>query len=426
VCQAADFTCPAGDVLCLIKAINAANSNGETNTITLAAGTYPLKEVHNNTDGPNGLPSITSPLSLTIQGAGAESTSIERDTSAPGFRLFHVAATGVLSLYGLSVRGGELRQVDFLSRPAFGGCIWNQGTLLLQHTMLTSNNVTMEPNVGSSAAGGGLYNADGQVMLIDSTVTGNHTTGAFGSDGGGLFNIGGTMNLTRSTLMDNTVDGYPGGDGGGLSNYQGTVTLTDCVLTGNTAIGGRSAAGGGIFNLGTLTITNTILTNNTVDTANSGGGGVWSNGMLIITQSTFTSNHANNGQGGGLLNYGTARISTSTFANNTAYSGGTSRGGGGLRISGTGSLTNTTVVHNSVTDFTGFDNKVQGGGLEVAGVVSLTNCTIAENVTDSIASESRTQGGGLYAAVAQGISQTRSLPALGAQARWKGRIVWAR
>jgi hypothetical protein len=38
--QAADFTCTAGDVACLIKAINQANSTGEADTITLAVGTY--------------------------------------------------------------------------------------------------------------------------------------------------------------------------------------------------------------------------------------------------------------------------------------------------------------------------------------------------------------------------------------------------
>src|SRR5436309_14107669 len=38
-CQAADFACPAGDVACVIDAINTANANGQANTITLAAGT---------------------------------------------------------------------------------------------------------------------------------------------------------------------------------------------------------------------------------------------------------------------------------------------------------------------------------------------------------------------------------------------------
>ena len=44
--------------------------------IVLDAGTYTLTAVDNTTDGPNGLPSVTSPLTLT--GAGAETTSLER------------------------------------------------------------------------------------------------------------------------------------------------------------------------------------------------------------------------------------------------------------------------------------------------------------------------------------------------------------
>ena len=55
--QAADFTCAAGDVACLITAINTANANGDANTITLEAGTYTLTAVDNDTEGPNGLPS---------------------------------------------------------------------------------------------------------------------------------------------------------------------------------------------------------------------------------------------------------------------------------------------------------------------------------------------------------------------------------
>src|SRR5919201_1384987 len=51
--QAADFACTAGDVACLIDAINTANANGEENTIPLEAGTYTLTAVDNDTDGPN-------------------------------------------------------------------------------------------------------------------------------------------------------------------------------------------------------------------------------------------------------------------------------------------------------------------------------------------------------------------------------------
>src|ERR687897_3035128 len=96
--QAAAFTCASGDVACLIKAMREANANGEANAITLEAGTYPLATVDNITDGSNGLPSITSPL--TLQGAGADATVIERAAGIPPFRLVHVAATGALTLEG--------------------------------------------------------------------------------------------------------------------------------------------------------------------------------------------------------------------------------------------------------------------------------------------------------------------------------------
>jgi hypothetical protein len=98
------FTCAAGDVACLIDAINQANSSGVATTITLEAGTYTLTEVNNLTEGRNGLPLVTG--TMTIQGAGAETTIIERDASAPGFGLVRVTATGALTLEGLTLRRG--------------------------------------------------------------------------------------------------------------------------------------------------------------------------------------------------------------------------------------------------------------------------------------------------------------------------------
>ena len=70
--QAADFACAAGDVACLINAINTANANGEANTITLEAGTYTLTAVDNDTDGPTGLPSIIG--TLTLRGTDPHTT----------------------------------------------------------------------------------------------------------------------------------------------------------------------------------------------------------------------------------------------------------------------------------------------------------------------------------------------------------------
>jgi hypothetical protein len=94
--QAATFTCASGDVQCLIIAINQANANLQPeNTIHLEAGTYTLTNIDNNTDGPNGLPSITS--TLTIDVAAHQTATITRASNALFFRLLHVGASGRLT-----------------------------------------------------------------------------------------------------------------------------------------------------------------------------------------------------------------------------------------------------------------------------------------------------------------------------------------
>src|SRR5262245_24562098 len=146
-CSAATFTCGVSDVACLIATITAANRTPEPDTIRLAGGTYRLTAADNNTSGPNGLPSVTS--ALTIMGIGTGLTTIQRTASAPLFRLFHVGATGTLTLQDLTVTGGR-------DRSAGGGGILNEGTLILTSIALTHND---------ALAGGGLANLGGSVTI---------------------------------------------------------------------------------------------------------------------------------------------------------------------------------------------------------------------------------------------------------------------
>jgi hypothetical protein len=159
--QAAEFSCASGDVACLIQAIHEANANGEANTITLEAGTYPLTAVDNNTNGSNGLPSIASPL--TLRGAGAAATVIERTAGSPRFRLVHVAATGALTLEGLTLRAG-LAGSGARFEP--GGGLLNTCRLILSDTTLANNR---------AHAGGGLA-ASGTELVTNTTVPDNEAT----------------------------------------------------------------------------------------------------------------------------------------------------------------------------------------------------------------------------------------------------------
>ena len=250
--QAKTFHCGAGDVQCLIDAINAANANGQKNTIRLEAGTYTLT-TPDNPD--NGLPVITSPL--TITGQGSETTVIERDASAPAFRILAIAATGTLTLTKLTLRGGRAGQ---------GAGIHNAGRLTL-------NNCILSANGGAVGGGGGIVNtSEGLVTITKTTIVGNsarccgggllnigtvtiaHTAfvGNLGDNGGAFYNVG-TMSLINTTVAQNGAL-----DQGAISN-DGILLLQNTTVAENLAI---LQPAGGISNRGTVLLQNTILARN--------------------------------------------------------------------------------------------------------------------------------------------------------------------
>ena len=83
-----DFT--AGNAAALIAAIHQANANGVADTITLTDN-ITLVAVDNVIEGNNGLPLVTSVLTLEGQGF-----TIQRSPAAgtDAFRIFYVAPTG--------------------------------------------------------------------------------------------------------------------------------------------------------------------------------------------------------------------------------------------------------------------------------------------------------------------------------------------
>src|SRR5262249_9774436 len=155
------FTCAAGDVHCLIIAINQANANLQPqNTILLEAGTYTLTNIDNDTNGPNGLPSITSTITITAD----KTATIERDPNALNFRLLHVGTSGRLTLRNLTlsngVGGGGLlipgEPPSLLFDPG-GGLFNNGGVVTVENSAFVHN---------MADTGGGLVNNNGAVTII--------------------------------------------------------------------------------------------------------------------------------------------------------------------------------------------------------------------------------------------------------------------
>jgi len=154
------------------------------------------------------------------------------------------------------------------------------------------------------------------------TVTGGFAEGDFPDNSGGGIYISntGTLTLTNSTVSDNTAQ-----VGGGINN-SGTLTLTDSTVSDNSD--------GGISNNGTLTLTNGTVSGNN---AGRDGGGIYisNTGTLTLTNGTVSGNTVGR-DGGGIYNSGTLTLTNGTVSGNTAIDEGY-----GIYNEGTVTLTNT-------------------------------------------------------------------------------------
>ena len=120
---------------------------------------YTLDAPDNFADGFNGLPPITS--ELTINGNGS---TIQRN-AASEFRIIHVGSSGDLTLNDGTVRGGA-------SGARNGGGIFNGGTLTVTNSTISANSTS---NDSGDRGGGGIFNT-GALLITNSIVSGNTAT----------------------------------------------------------------------------------------------------------------------------------------------------------------------------------------------------------------------------------------------------------
>jgi hypothetical protein len=216
--------------------------------------------------------------------------------------------------------------------------------------IVTIEGLTIMGGYSYFASGGGVFNDHATLTVNDCLVTGNFS----GVAGGGLGSSGTSARLTvlNSEVSLNFASGIAqggGGSGGGISS-DGTLTITHSTVSGNSvtnqppspgsaggifsggpaeisdsAIGGNAGGtyGGGIVNGGPMTITDSIISGNT---SIGSGAGINNGGTLTITNSTIIGNAAvfkQSGRGGGISNgdNGTLTIIHSTFSGNRADGG---------------------------------------------------------------------------------------------------------
>jgi beta-glucanase (GH16 family) len=192
-------------------------------TITLLSGPLTL--------GKNVTIDASAAPGLTISGNNSDRVSIVNAGTTATLKYLTITKG-----YGFQLAGGIL----------------NNGSLTLDHIVLTEN--TMATNAGDFwQGGGGIYSGDGATLnLIDSSVTNNQAAWS----GGGVYSFfNTTTNIVRSTISGNVSN-----DVGGAIRSLGNMTITNSTLSAN-----RSTAwhGGAIFHTdGNMEILNSTIANN--------------------------------------------------------------------------------------------------------------------------------------------------------------------
>lgn len=376
----------------LIQAVNNANTNAGTDTISVTADITLTAA----------LPTITE--ALTIQGSGGQHT-IQRDntgtnacspTATNAFRLIDASAD--LTLNDLTLSGG-CNLVDQ------GGAVRVTGAnLTLARSTISGNKIfypdTANPCYGQ-CIGGGVAVLYGNADISDSVLSGNQAAQGYATTGGGVGLYHGDLSISHSTISGNLANSV--GGGGGIyatgvypNGPAGTVTIIDSTISNNA--GGY---GGGItLAIDAVTITDSRITGNQSNgAANPRGGGVLvqnvHNSATFRVERTLVSGNAISGDqgfGGGICVVGgTFELYDSAVVNNTVIGSTKARAGGVMLENATATIGNSTLSGNSINGPTSGGGAIMLDGDDdvVTASLDLRNSTVSGNASNNT-------GGGLY------------------------------
>ena len=184
---------------------------------------------------------------ITISGPGANLLAVSRAANAAPFRIFHVMLGHAVIIEGLTISNGSVLNI-------FGGGIYNF------ESALTVINCTLAGNsaLGQQGSGGGIFSNGGgagghaSLIIINSAFNGNAATtgGAIGNNGSsGMANL----TISNSTLSGNSASFFGGGVDDHTASGTASVTITNSTFSENTS------ANISMFKGGLLDIGNTVL-----------------------------------------------------------------------------------------------------------------------------------------------------------------------
>jgi len=259
-------------------------------------------------------------------------------------------------------------------------CVGGSGNDTIQFSdILGTNTITLGatlPNIsdtdGLTIDGGGDITIDGnntyRIFIVDASVpltlaNLTATKGKCGSClGGVVYTLSGTLTITNSTISNSTQAIY---------NDSGITAITNSTLSGNSSL-----FGGAIENSGTLNITNSIFSGNSVS-ATGGGSAIYNVGVVSIKNSIFANNTGTDHARGAIYNLGTVTISNSTFSANSIS-------GGNPCCNGVGAIYNQYIMTITNSTFSGNSTDTTGGAADIyqlggSSVLNLYNNILAND-----------------------------------------------
>ncbi len=394
---AAATACTAAPNDCSLRgAIIAANTDVSATPVIInlqAATTYNLtlaNATQENAAATGDLDITTSFHTVSIVGGGSlgpSATIIDAaglNTGNMRDRAFHITGPGAtVSFQDLVIQNGKAADdgtsgvsTDPTAQNTnrFGGGILNNGgSVTLTNVVVQScqalgkGDSVVNDHTTLDALGGGLASlaATGNVIITDSTLTGNAALGGNGGNfnngnasnakGGSIYFEGSTLNIGGSRILRSSASGGIGGDspgnqqnggagggaqGGGAYVASGTVTINNSTFESCAATGGNAGTGQNSGNFG----------------GESGGGALYTLGSVTVTNSTFDLNSSTGGRGGD-------SFGPDCFGAHASFDGGAARGGAILADAGSLIINTATFANNSANGGNGGDGgKTNGGG----------------------------------------------------------------
>lgn len=257
-----DASCSLRDALLEASALGVANVTFDSTqfstakTIAITYGTLTIPAYTTVTGATSGS-GVTQANLVTVDGGG----------SANNFSIFTV---------GNGISGAELHNLIIADGhiDSQGGGINNAGTLTVANCTF-SNNYAGGYVTGGGNGGGAIFNTAGTL-----TVNGNTFSGNTSSPGGAISLGGGSAVISNSTFFGNVAQSTYAG-GAIFANSGTTLTVSNSTFAGNSAAGG-----GAIMNYGTLTMSNSIIANNS--------SGLYNGGTMTVSNSLIGANSGGN------------------------------------------------------------------------------------------------------------------------------------